>query len=336
VVLLYDDEGEAVGFYVHEEPQPSANSGYHAVTLPAQTDFVYTYVKNLQGDVIRILDSDGNAVVKYTYDPWGVPTVYGDSELAAINPCSYRGYYYDEETGYYYLQSRYYDPKIGRFLNSDAIESLGSAYSIQCFNFFAYCYNTPTSYFDPDGHSPLQWAMAIIGGVAGWLFGDYVARKLGYSSGWKYWTIRAGVVIGGAVLGWFIGTAITKIATKFLLTNPKVLAQMPRAVLILLGIDPQIGSKLNYIFGQATGNAHNVARSLQMLKQLEKIGIHDTSYWRNYVQQVITDMFYSPVGAYVQGNGRIVKETLLWGPFGALKIRTVWEGVKLITIELFG
>jgi hypothetical protein len=73
-----------------------------------------------------------------------------------------------------------------------------------------------------------------------------------------------------------------------------------------------------------------------MLKQLEKIGIHDTSYWRNYVQQVITDMFYSPVGAYVQGNGRIVKETLLWGPFGALKIRTVWEGVKLITIELFG
>lgn len=56
--------------------------------------------------MVRILDGQGNTVVKYAYDPWGVPTIEGDADLAAINPCSYRGYYYDEETGYYYLQSR--------------------------------------------------------------------------------------------------------------------------------------------------------------------------------------------------------------------------------------
>ena len=65
-----------------------------------------TAAKNLQGDVIRILDEDGAAVVSYTYDPWGVPTVTGSQTIAAINPCSYRGYYYDQETGHYYLQSR--------------------------------------------------------------------------------------------------------------------------------------------------------------------------------------------------------------------------------------
>ena len=115
------------------------------------TQETYTYVKNLQGDVIRILDSDGNAVVKYTYDPWGVPTVYGDSELAAINPCSYRGYYYDEETGYYYLQSRYYDPVIGRFLNSDDASLLGAKGTLPGFNLFAYCDNNAVNNLDPTG-----------------------------------------------------------------------------------------------------------------------------------------------------------------------------------------
>ena len=58
-------------------------------------------------------------MVSYTYDPWGKPTVTGDEELAALNPCSYRGYDYDEKTGYYYLQRRYYDPEIGRYISTD-------------------------------------------------------------------------------------------------------------------------------------------------------------------------------------------------------------------------
>ena len=102
--------------------------------------------------MVRILDAQGNAVVKYAYDPWGVPTIEGDKDLAAINPCSYRGYYYDEETGYYYLQSRYYDPAIGRFINADTYEYLGSSNSSVSYNLFAYCNNAPVMFSDPTGH----------------------------------------------------------------------------------------------------------------------------------------------------------------------------------------
>lgn len=143
VVPHYDSEGEAIGFTVKRVPT--------RLSSPSTTN-TYTYVKNLQGDVLRILDSNGNAVVNYTYDPWGKPTVTGDEELATLNPCSYRGYDYDEETGYYYLQSRYYDPSIGRFLNSDEYDYLGSSDSLLSLNLYCYCNNQPIIHADPTGH----------------------------------------------------------------------------------------------------------------------------------------------------------------------------------------
>lgn len=148
VIPLYDDAGDAIGFAVVTE---------NADPQLAPTEEIYTYVKNLQGDVIRILDKNGTDVVSYTYDPWGVPEVYGDSDLAAINPCSYRGYYYDEETGYYYLQSRYYDPEIGRFLNIDNVEYLGANDSLQSYNLYCYCGNNAPNCIDRLGTSWIQW-----------------------------------------------------------------------------------------------------------------------------------------------------------------------------------
>ena len=74
----------------------------------------------MQGDVIGITDDRGGLIAEYKYDAWGVPTVVKHAASAAIadlNPFRYRGYYYDNETGLYYLQSRYYDPTIGRFIN---------------------------------------------------------------------------------------------------------------------------------------------------------------------------------------------------------------------------
>ena len=94
----------------------------------------YYYVKNVQGDVLAIYDANGNLVVKYVYDAWGkvlsVKDAYGTeisdaTHVGFINPFRYRSYYYDVETGLYYLQSRYYDPDVGRFINSDALEYLG-------------------------------------------------------------------------------------------------------------------------------------------------------------------------------------------------------------------
>ena len=112
----------------------------------------YTYVYNGLGDVMEILDKDGNAVVSYLYDAWGAPiSITGPmaSTLGAQNPIRYRGYYYDTETGLYYLQSRYYDPVVGRFLNADGL--LGANGDLMSYNLFAYCSNNPVNMSDPTG-----------------------------------------------------------------------------------------------------------------------------------------------------------------------------------------
>ncbi len=91
-------------------------------------------------------------MVNYTYDPWGKPTVTGDEELAALNPCSYRGYDYDEETGYYYLQSRYYDPHTFRFLNGDSPLMILAYQEMIAYNIYGYCSNNPITGMDSSGY----------------------------------------------------------------------------------------------------------------------------------------------------------------------------------------
>ena len=111
----------------------------------------YYYVTNLQGNVERVVNSSGSVVAYYGYDPYGrITGTVGD--LAEINPLRYRGYYYDTETGLYYLQSRYYDPTTGRFLNADAYASTGQG--IVGHNMFAYCLNNPTCLADFTGFAP--------------------------------------------------------------------------------------------------------------------------------------------------------------------------------------
>ena len=199
---------------------------------------MYFYVKNLQGDVIRIIDLAGTEVASYVYDAWGnIKDTKGEPTIREINPIRYRGYVYDTETSLYYLQSRYYDPFTGRFLNADIYCDTNTGTPLST-NMFSYCENNPVLNIDKSGKfgTPLQWAMAVIGGVAGWFLGDYVAKKLGYSWGWKYWAIRVGVVVGGAVIGWFAGKAIVKIVVKFLKTHPKIMSKIPNGVRWFLGI----------------------------------------------------------------------------------------------------
>ena len=110
----------------------------------------YYYVTNLQGDVMGMVDTNGNTVASYTYDPYGkVLTATGI--LAEKNPLRYRGYYYDSESALYYLQSRYYDPATRRFINADSYASTGQG--LIGHNMFAYCRNNPIIHLDPSGHS---------------------------------------------------------------------------------------------------------------------------------------------------------------------------------------
>lgn len=112
----------------------------------------YYYQKNLQGDIVGIYNAAGELVVTYEYDAWGNLTDMTDTSgnnLGEINPFRYRGYYYDEDTGWYYLQSRYYDAEVGRFLNADDVEYLGNE-ALGC-NLFTYCENEPVNHMDFNG-----------------------------------------------------------------------------------------------------------------------------------------------------------------------------------------
>ena len=111
----------------------------------------YYYITNLQGDVMYLVDASGNEVAAYDYDPYS-KIISATGDLAEINPLRYRGYYYDSETCFYYLQSRYYDPEICRFINADSYTSTGVGYL--GYNMFAYCNNNPISNSDSDGYTP--------------------------------------------------------------------------------------------------------------------------------------------------------------------------------------
>ena len=116
---------------------------------------MYFYIKDLQGDITEIVDKDGKAVAEYAYDAWGnMLTEYnGTLTVGKLNPFRYRSYVYDEETGLYYLQSRYYDPLTGRFLNADVYCDTESGTPLST-NMFAYCENNAINNVDYSGNSP--------------------------------------------------------------------------------------------------------------------------------------------------------------------------------------
>ena len=113
------------------------------------SDFeTYYYILNLQGDVVQIIDEGGVLQAEYVYSPWG-EVISAEGDLAEINPLRYRGYYYDSETGFYYLRSRYYDPENHRFINADSYASTGQGFLGT--NTFAYCNNSPIQFSDATG-----------------------------------------------------------------------------------------------------------------------------------------------------------------------------------------
>ena len=150
---LMADVGAADAFYFHYSSGGEL-IGYTYKTADAETECIL--VKNQQGDVERVISADGTILAAYTYDAWG-NVLTSEGSLAAANPIRYRGYYFDAETGLYYLQSRYYDPEIGRWINADNQLSTGS--DLTGLNLFAYCGNDPINRIDPIGEAWWHWAL---------------------------------------------------------------------------------------------------------------------------------------------------------------------------------
>ncbi|MGI6746438.1 MAG: RHS repeat-associated core domain-containing protein [Acutalibacteraceae bacterium] len=112
----------------------------------------YLYTKNLQGDITGIADANGNIVTTYIYDAWGkITSVTGTqaSTIGTANPFRYRGYCYDDDTGLFYVGSRYYDPEVGRFISPDAVIDNRSILGT---NLYSYCWNNPVNMHDQTGY----------------------------------------------------------------------------------------------------------------------------------------------------------------------------------------
>ena len=168
----------------------------------------YEFVRNLFGDVIRIYD--GNTLVaRYSYDCLGNCTVHTNvSGIATVNPFRYRGYYYDLESGLYYLMSRYYDPEIGQFISMDKVNYMAPDL-IGGVDLYAYCNNNPVMYYDPTGHLAITTILAIAGGIIGGLIGgiyaySQIAGDPNIATGWKVAYIITMTLLG-ALAGAFIG-----------------------------------------------------------------------------------------------------------------------------------
>ena len=183
---------------------------------------LYYYLVNAQGDVAAILDSSGTMVASYNYDAWGSCTVYNSSDAAIgdLNPLRYRGYYYDAETGFYYVSSRYYDPELIRWISPEPNIYMGgfdSGAGLIGYNVYAYCANNPVGYFDYSGEFVISTLMIcvgagmILGGSVGGILGNAYANSKGYTGWDKTRAILVGVGIAGVaggVIGYFVAPAI--------------------------------------------------------------------------------------------------------------------------------
>ena len=157
LVFLYDNNGDAFGF--------------------TYNGTAYFYVKNAQNDVVAIADAAGAVIARYSYDDWGGITAVTDAngveitdktQIAHRNPLRYRSYYYDSETGFYHLQTRYYVPEFSRFLNVDW--AVGINQDIHEYNLLAYCSNDPINNSDANGQGRIRdWFHSTTAKVGAWM-----------------------------------------------------------------------------------------------------------------------------------------------------------------------
>ena len=232
VVYLYDESGSPIGMQ------------YRTKNMAEGTFYTYLFEKNLQGDIIAVYNTSGTKLVSYVYDAWGNVTVTnhnvsGTNSGARHNPFRYRGYYYDTETGYYYLQSRYYNPKWGRFLNADSY--LNASGEIIGYNMYTYCNNNPIKGYDPTGK--WNWDNLIQFGRN--LINVAVASVAIVGAGLSIGAAITGTIVSGGAGAITIPAAIAA-ASQCIVVAASAVATIG-AVSIAVG---EIGNSVSYMTGE--------------------------------------------------------------------------------------
>ena len=241
-------------FFYHHDGTPN---GLRLISETANvTEIVdYVYIVNQFNEIVGLSLYDGSVPsnlssslkVNYIYDAWGKHKVYNalgqesdaDIFIGYLNPLRYKGYYYDQETGLYYLTSRYYDPSVGQFISPDSFSYL-DINAVSGYNLYAYCYNNPVMYCDPSGHDASYIIIGLLIGLGvGIMLGlGYAAYKdyqdnysidlsIGFTSYIKYALIGGliGAAIGAQVgyywpvIGSYFGTGVAFDYCSMLLSN---------------------------------------------------------------------------------------------------------------------
>ena len=226
-------EGQSINNNIEAISSPgdviTYNYGINGIEGFTLNNINYHYIKNIFNDVIEIIDDNYNTYAKYSYDAYGeCNIILNVNDIANINPIRYRSYYYDKEIGLYYLNNRYYDPEIMRFISLDDISYL--EYDVLGgLNLWTYCNNNPIMYVDPDGNFFFSLTALIVGAIVGSsiafgtvVYMDYKDDGQVFNGSIKWYDYLGATLLGG-VIGAIAGVAVGGIAgMSFTATIPTI------------------------------------------------------------------------------------------------------------------
>ena len=282
----------------------------------------FYYVRDILQNILGIVDTNGNLVVKYDCNAYGDnQTITGSNTTIGLrNPFRYKGYYYDEETGLFMVGHRYYNPQWGRWIQPDDVEYLEPD-NINGLNLYCYCNNNPVNYYDPDGHSALLIIGLIIGaaiGFGGAAYIDYQDDGEIFNGSVKWYDYLGATVLGGAIgagLGAFAGMSFSASiptfgwinsggALMFGITGTMAVTVTGAQVLGVAGA-LAAGGLLMFAKGNGPRMGHNqyenkqfnsLCNKYKLTKEQRRI-LHDYISGQNYsyheIEQIIKELFFS-------------------------------------------